>query len=274
MFLLAFSFNTQGKDSISWAVGHLPPKLILEEPDKLGGQGGIQLQLLQDKLKDEYQHRNVDMNWLRFENEQKSQNKVCSSFMVKNAERLKYSVFSLPWGIELSLKIIMRSNTFDAMGRPALVSMSELLQNDSLAGVLVEGRTYYSLEEIISAHTKTNITRLPTNANKLLAMLNAGRFDYFVEYPHVAMYMQEQSGDEVSAIAPVTIKEGFEYIFSRIACPNNQWGKQVIERVNEIIRQERAKPNFLALLQMIHPRDEERQKVAEIYHRDFMTAEQ
>lgn len=273
LFSLTCSSILYAKDSITWGVGHLPPRVTIDGPNQLGGQGGIQQHLLQNKLKNFYHHQHIDMNWVHFEKEQKAGNKVCSSFIVKNAERVKHSVFSLPWGIELPLKVIMRSSTFNRMKQPKSISMREFLLDDNVSGVLVEGRTYPSLEQLIDSYPKTNITRLPINANKLLAMLNAGRFDYFIEYPHVALYMQQVSGQNINAITPVPIDEGFGYVYSRIACPKNARGQQVIARVNAVIRQERSKLSFLESLQMVHPREEEKQKVADIYYRDFLVSE-
>lgn len=74
----------------------------------------------------------------------------------------------------------------------------------------------------------------------LVKMMLAERIDYIVEYPWVAGYYQSELGGKKDDLISMQIEElkDNQYIWAGAACPKNEWGKKIINRINEILRKE------------------------------------
>ena len=82
VLIALFTFPIVAKDSITWGLGHQPPRVTYDGYIKLGGQGGKQ-QILSEGLSPHYDANYSPMKWARFENEVLMGNNVCSSFLIK-----------------------------------------------------------------------------------------------------------------------------------------------------------------------------------------------
>lgn len=271
---LCFSslLTAQTKDTILWGVGNQPPRLSVDAKGRLGGQGGIQQMMLEEGLKDDYEHKHVHMNWARFEAELEKGSKVCSSFVFKTKKREEYGVFSIPWHIDLAHQIIMRRETYEQLNRPAKISLTDMITTPNLVGSVELGRSYSNLDNIIvGPNSDTNLMIVPISQGRLLSMLNVARVDYIIEYPYVASYSQKKLGFPVDDIVSVPIEEIKDFAFTRIGCANTPWGKEVVRKVNQFIKKVRTEPSFLKVLKMIHHEQEDLDLVEKVYHEDFLT---
>lgn len=272
IFVLFFwpTNDIQAKESILWTVGNHPPRVMVDGPGSLTGQGGIQHHILETGLK-AYIHEHVTMDWFQFETAIKENRNICSSFVFKTSLREKLAHYSLPWHIDLPHRIIMRMDNFKKLGMPRKISLVQLIHDHKLFGAIEKARSFSTLDEIINnASQAHNLEIVAARPTQLMAMLNAGRIDFTVEYPHLAAYMQGMAGHDINNIAFIEIEEAFEYAYTYVACTKNAWGQKVVKEVNDVIRQERSKPSYLKILKMIHPKQKERDKVEEIYYRDFL----
>jgi uncharacterized protein (TIGR02285 family) len=275
IFLLASIIsNAYAKDKITWGVGHQPPRVTFDGVDKLGGQGGIQQKLLSNGLSEYYQADYVAMNWARFITELKEERNVCSSFLFKTPEREKYMHFSLPWHIDLPHRIMMTKKTWIAKGKPETLSLRDLSQDHELKGVIAQERSYGTLDTIINSPDKpSNLTPIATRPTQSLSMLEKSRIDYTIEYPYFVNRIEEVIGIHTDDIVMVNIEESADYYFNYVSCPKTQWGRKVIERVNNLIQELRIKPSYLDVLKMIHTNDKDKALVERIYHQYFVSAE-
>lgn len=271
--LISLISPAYAKDKITWGVSHQPPRITFDGINTLGGQGGIQQNLLSKGLSEHYQAEYVEMNWARFATELKEQRNVCTSFLIKTAEREKYMQFSIPWHIDLPHRIMMTKAAWIAKGRPQTLSFREISQDSTLKGVIEKERSYGALDAIINdpKHV-SNLTILATIPVRGLSMLEKSRIDYTIEYPYFVDRLEKIVNVKENDIVMVNIEESADYYFTYVGCPKTEWGKQVIEHVNQIIKELRYTPSYLDILKMIHTNDQDKDLVERIYHRDFVSA--
>lgn len=195
--------------------------------------------------------------------------------MFKTDYREQFGVFSLPWHIDLAHQIIFRKSTYEQLGKPESISLIALIGNRELSGGVELGRSYSNLDTIlVSPKDATNIMTIPTLPGRILSMLNAKRIDYIIEYPYVASHSQKELGLDAEAIVSVPIEEINDFAFTRVGCPNTDWGKEVIAKTNLFIRSIRGKKSYLEVLKMIHVEQEDRELVERVYHEHFVNAEE
>jgi len=82
-------------------------------------------------------------------------------------------------------------------------------------------------------------------------MVLAGRLDYLIQLPLLALYQARVMGHANELIA-LPIKEDGEMQFNRVMCPKNEWGRNVIEQINTVLSRERSKPYYRAIVEKWH----------------------
>ncbi len=273
--LLMFCCNALAEkgNTIIWAVGNFPPRLVVDEYGGLGGQAGIQLGILETGMSG-YQHQYQVMTYQGFAQSLREQAPVCSSLLFKTPEREQLAWFSKALNISLQPQLVIRTRSYKQLGSPEKVSLAELIQNDDFIGGFEQHRSYAKFDEILQPRKKqANIVYLDVSSEKLMAMLNAGTVDYTIEYAYRARYLQQLSNFDASRFSFVDIEEGFGYAFSYVSCPKNDWGKAVVEAANKVIEVERKKPGYLQLIQMIYTDEKRKQLLADIYYKHFLTSD-
>ena len=270
---LGVAATPTNKDTIDWGVGHQPPRVILDADLSVHGQGGIQQNILEQELADHYQANHVVMNWARMQDEMRNGRHVCASFIMKNADRIEYIEYSLPWHIDLPHRVVMQKHTWDSLGSPDILSLNALAQHQALTGVVGIGRSYGHLDPVLyQLGEHSNLLRVSTGPINGLTMLARGRMDYGIEHPYFVEYFAEQHELPVDSLKMIPIEEAGSHNYTYVGCPKNAWGKQVISRVNEVIKRVRTRDSYLKLLQDIYSREQDKQAIESIYRNDFMSA--
>jgi uncharacterized protein (TIGR02285 family) len=268
---LSFStlvFSNEGK-LITWAVGHNPPRIMIDDKGLLQGQGGIQQHILQAGLS-HYSHAHEVSSFKRFTEDAEKGRHICSSFLFKTAEREKVMTFSIPWHIDLPPRIIMRKDIHEQIGAPKTLSLRTLLEAKEISGAVQKSRSFSTLDEVIEAIPDNNLEQLEIPIPRFMDMLNAGRIDFTIAYSHLVNFIEKNNGLPEEKLVHVPIEEGFEYAFTYVGCPKNAWGQQVIEAINPVIEAERQKSSYLNLLKMLHSNKVNRDIIDKIYYRDFI----
>lgn len=96
----------------------------------------------------------------------------------------------------------------------------------------------------------------------------ANRIDYRIEYSYVASCFEEilnKKGETVS----LTIEESNPYHLAYVACPRNDWGRKMTERINEIIRKARLADEYRKIMEMWQDEDGEK-RIRKAYDEIFM----
>ncbi len=236
IFFFFLPVNGAAKEKITWLIAHWPPYMELDKSRQtiVGGESGLQLKMLQNSLKD-YEHMNREMPWNRFYFLVKKGETVCNSMAAKNTKREAFAQFSVPISISLPNQIVMRKETIAQLGFPKSLSLVELMQDPRFKGLLIKGRSYSrEIDTLLEAYEKeSNITRDIIDEQTSLKMLAKSRMDYILEFPFVITniiktYLPDLEG-EFGAV-PITGISPYEYIY--VVCPKNEWGKELIKKIN------------------------------------------
>jgi len=240
------------REQVAWLTAHWPPLMELDESRRhiTGGQRGVQLKMLQASLT-QYNHINEEMPWSRFWYIVKKGDKVCNCMAIKTREREAIAQFSIPISVALPSYIIMRKETFGQLGSPDALSLIDLMQDKRFSGILIKKRSYSNgIDEILQKQeTGSNITRSFIDVETSIKMLARNRMDYILEYPFVITRTVDRSlPDLKDMFVHVPIREIAPFYFIYVACPKNEWGREMIRNINDALKKLRPTEPFRAAL--------------------------
>jgi uncharacterized protein (TIGR02285 family) len=215
----------------------------------------------------QYQHNTQQMNWSRVWQSMEKGQPICNVLALKTAQREKIAIFSLPHSITLSNRIIMREETFKALGEPTVLSLAELMQKVQLKGSIESSRSYTSdLDAIINrGMTDSNLTRLTLNPVRMMKMLLVGRFDYLIEYPYTAHYLKTKNAQLPANIKSVEIIEIEPFSVAYLACPKTLWGLERIADFDKTVKKLRETDQYKEIVEMWYVTEQEKQAVRKGY---------
>lgn len=261
-YLLIAASVTHAKEQMNWSVINWPPLMILQGENTGEGRYDLFLDLLQQQMP-QYQHSKIEMNWNRVWTDIKAGKKVCNIMSLKNNKRTQFALFSNPSSVTLSNRIILKASTYELLGKPASLSISELANHSKLSGAIESSRSYtQALDKLIderSEHSK--LKHYVTNSVQLMKMLTVGRFDYLIEYPFIASYLLKGMDKPNTKIISVPIQEIAPYSVSYLACPKTPWGEERIRVYNEVLDKLAVTDEYLQVMQTWYATDEERSAV-------------
>ncbi len=177
----------------------------------------------------QYQHHILIVNPARRAAEFKSKKKVCSIGLFKNTEREDYMYFGLPDILTFPLRLYMRRETFEKLGRPNLVSLRSLLENKHGVLAITKERSYgRPLNNILKRFEGADNIRLRSTSDQqsgAFAMLAAVRIDFIIEYPESV-----NTTEFMHNIVPVPLEEIPIMSFGHVACAKTVWGRKPSRR--------------------------------------------
>ena len=234
------------QDSITWGKYNAPPYQILEGEFAGTGIWDLTRKLLQEKLTT-YDHQEVQAPFPRIVNEIKEGHHWCYNGPIKTAERENYAYLSLPTSVFMPLNVIVRKD--NKIGLRGAQSLETLLTNHNLTTSVMRDRSYSPVvDKLLKTWPPKNDYAEQTDA---MNMLLAGRLDYLIQLPLLALYQARVMGHANELIA-LPIKEDGEMQFNRVMCPKNEWGRNVIEQINTVLSRERSKPYYRAIVEKWH----------------------
>jgi len=245
--ILFLPFNGFAKDKITWLIAHWPPFMELDKSrgNIVGGENGLQLKMLQNSLKD-YEHIHREMPWNRFYFFVKKGKRICNALAAKNAEREAFVHFSTPISVSLSNQIVMRKETIAQLGVPESLSLIELMQDQRFKGILIKGRSYsHDIDELLKKYEKgSNITRVVIDEQTYLKMLVKKRMDYILEFPStLENTIKKYLPDFKNKLEAISIRGISPYEYTYVACPKNEWGKNLIKKIdNSLEKLQKTEP--------------------------------
>ncbi|MCX4026458.1 TIGR02285 family protein [Endozoicomonas sp. SM1973] len=236
LFIWSNSYATE-KETITWFAAHWPPLMMLRGDDKGSGRVDMRLQLYQSKLS-QYNHKILEMSWGRFWHDIKAGKKICSPMHLKKPDRLKIAYFSTPVDVAVSHRIIMKKTNAALLNSPASYSIIKLITDRRFKGIVESQRSYTKeLDEIFTGHEKnSNFQKITIAADSLFKMLDHNRINYIIEYPFIASYHGKQYFKNINDYASIQIDEITPYFLVYTVCPRNDWGKQVISDINNMLK--------------------------------------
>ncbi|WP_413582298.1 hypothetical protein [Bdellovibrio sp. HCB288] len=99
------------------------------------------------------------------------------------------------------------------------------------------GRLYgEGIDEVLIKNNYKKNPKIKVVDNSLLAhqMLHTGRIQYTLGYPFEAFYYNKLLKSPGS-VEYLPLKDNGDFVYVVVACPKNEWGKNVIESVNLVL---------------------------------------
>jgi len=256
----------ENKSEITWHTINWPPFMSIENGNTSGEYAKL-LNFVESELP-QYTHKREVMTWSRIFKLIKAGKQSCTIFAFKNAEREKFTEFTIPFSIYASNHVIMKESKAKSLGFDATkpISLDELIQNKSVKSILDKSRSYSStLDDIIAEKASvSNFTKRAFTAKRLLQMLDANRIDYMLEYPSIIKYLKKNINLKDKLIA-IPIKEIAPFTWGYVACPKTQWGKELVDSLNIIISKNRPKKEYREMIEMMTTNEIELKSMRKIY---------
>lgn len=251
-FSTRIASDVKAEETITWLKPNFPPIFITEGSQKGTGYFDRLEELIIANLPD-YNYQVIIANAKRIMKELKEQKKAGCAALIKTPEREKFIDFSSPALMVLPNGVIILKSQ-EAKFKPFLnesgeIDLDRLLGTSELTLGISTGRRYSgSIDEILKKHSerKNIYTRFGNDLTEgLISMMIANRIDFILGYPTEVFYFMDM----------MKIKKDIKYIpvigmekfsFGHIGFPKNQWGKEIISKINVILEKHRSTPAFLS----------------------------
>lgn len=243
--------NQQNQKIITWYRADFPPISIPRGSHANEGFFDKIMSFLIERLP-EYEHQFQIANFKRIMLELENNNNVCCPSLYKTKDRERFVSFSAPAMIVLPNGIITskkNSSKFaphlDANGS---ISLYSLLRDTKITLGISNGRTYSGgIDQIVQQFDGKNNLLVRSGDDVfqgLMNMMYMGRIDCLLGYPAEAGYfVREHNKDNDFNYYPIK-ESSVTYTVGHIGCPNNEWGRSVISRIDKIVKQHRNKEFF------------------------------
>lgn len=233
-------------NTITWLHPIYPPVFMPKGPDKGTGILEQALPMLQQALP-EYRHEVMETNMKRLLKTIEAGRFVCSNLLLKTPEREKFIAFSKPYILTHAYRIIVRAEDWQKFGRmtnqEGALSLAQLLETEGLRLGYSEGRSYSPpVNAVLKKQATKQNSYKSTNSDLLEALLKMTarkRVDYTIGYPFEVTYLARQMNLK-QAFVSYAIAESADTYVAHVGCPNNAWGRKVIEAVNPVLERLRT----------------------------------
>lgn len=241
-FLLSFflfgATALSAKEKIIWPYVCFKPVYMCNDSTLVDGSGFNIYNLLWQEM-DDSEHVLLNMPIKRIIENGKQGREQLFYGLYKTKEREEYFHFSLPCRISTPTYLVIRKSDLSSFGNGRPVSLRQLLDNESLSFLYLESISFgKGIDEILEEYKNKPhvLTEYNTSSpiNKTLKLLLNDRVDYMLSMdgtPHEAKQMGVSD-----QIVYLPIQEQNHYDIGYVVAPKNDWGKNKIEQVNEILR--------------------------------------
>ncbi|MBE0365275.1 hypothetical protein PULV_a2042 [Pseudoalteromonas ulvae UL12] len=248
LFLFACSAN--GQERIIWQLNHAPPSTIVHGQYKQQGFIDLILEQIIRKMP-EYQH-SIEVSSLAGSTfEIRSQKTVCLPALFSSPEREKFMLFSQASIVHPSNRLVFLNKNSKGIAGQQL-DLAHLLARKDLYLGLDKSRSYGAVADAALADVEpiSHVYRRASESpNGLIEMVALGRLDYTIAYPfQVQYYLQSNQLVGKSPLTMAQIYGQAAYSMGQVACPKNEWGKQVITRVNQVLNQLKPTQEYKAAM--------------------------
>jgi len=218
-----------------------PPFYILEGPDKGKGIYDEIIAMISQHIP-EYDHVTMRMNTSRVRAQWRLGEKVCHPSVLVGETFNEQSVLN---SILLPHRIIIHRDKEKLFSKGEVV-IDQLLANTQLRGGVTLGRYTPLLNNIVEQHKERRHLYKHPNYQRLIKMLLLKGLDYIIEYPPIITYTAQQMGlDNPTNSLGIQETKDSAYISVAVGCTKNAWGRAMIDKIDQALKQESQDPDFL-----------------------------
>lgn len=246
VFICFFCNTACAKDKIIWPYVCFKPLYICQGDQLTDGAGFHVIELMKRGLS-QYDHELLQMPIKRILESAKNGEKILFYGLYKTPERANFLEYSLPCRISTPKYIVIRKDNLQLFGGVQKVSIEKLFKDQSKTFLYLKSISFGNgIDDLLEKYkdgsnflTEYDTTNMSVKSLKLL--LNK-RVDYMLSLDGTG-YDARQSGlDEKIVYLP--IEEQNHYDVGYIVAPKNSWGKEVIEKVDAVLKKEIPKKSF------------------------------
>ena len=186
-----------------------------------------------------------DTHFARYTAQATAGDKICLANLLKQPEREKIMHYSIAMGLGLPQRLIMKQEIAQSLGIIGTTELSliELFKNPNLKANFEKGRAYQNLDPIIQEGSSKykNVGINVILSDRSFRMMQLDRISYIVEYPYQANLMAKKLSLQIITFK---IKEHVPFIEAFVTCAKTDFGLQVINKVSQFIRANKATPEY------------------------------
>ncbi|MBW1870384.1 MAG: hypothetical protein JRI73_14355 [Deltaproteobacteria bacterium] len=232
--------SADAREKVIWPYICFYPIYICDN-DKLVGGAGLEIYHLIWENMPEYKHESVLLPVKRFLKDMKEGKHYLFWGLYRTPEREKYLYFSIPCRISTPTMVVIRKDDLERFGGGKAVSLKALLDDKALRFLIFDSISFGSgVDELLKKYEKAENVYTEYRTDQMnqhaLDLLLKKRIDYFLKLNgtrHIAIEMG--IADEIVFIP---IEEQTHYKVGHIVAPKNEWGKQMIKKVNQVLRKQ------------------------------------
>lgn len=240
LLLLLSSFSHAEVKQITWLKFDFPPYYFVQGEDKGRGRDKRLVELLGAEFQQtKTAWREVPTSSV-IELLSNPTKQFCAFSLYKTPERQLSMLFSQhPSTINIAPVVAMRQTEKNHIfASTADISMHQLLDSESMTLGVSSGRSFGNeLDKVInrSSNNFHIFRRSGVDAlTNLLDMLYLKRLDMVIGYPDELGYLIQRGGYK-QPLLMLRLVESPEHSLGYIGCNKNEWGKQAIEQLNQIL---------------------------------------
>jgi uncharacterized protein (TIGR02285 family) len=260
--------SARAADRLNWGWFNAAPYMIAAGPDRDQGIFDQIRSLLQEEVPD-YEHKDVQAPFPRIFQEIRNGNHWCFVGGVQTPERAQFAYFSAPVAVFLPFKVVVRKDRLAEFSSDGSISLAALQAHAGMRTSYLRGRTFTPQIDALLAQQPA--LQYHSEFNEALQMLLARRLDYLVELPIITTYSAHQLGRDGELVS-LDIRESADVTYSRVMCPKNDWGKQVVQRVDAVLRTQRAGARYRTIVERWSDEDSVR-AIRAVYPTHFLRTE-
>lgn len=252
LLILLCPVSSIAEDSVTWMEAKVPPIYIHEGENKGQGYEDVITDIIMENL-DGYESHEIIASVARMYEELRRGEKVCNVAFFKTPEREEFMYFSsLPTTFTLPNMIITKKSKAELFGGTKTVKLEDILKDGKLTLAADKARSYGKNIDAVLQRYKGQKNLLihagEAVSEGLLKMLLADRLDGVLGLPEEAMFLAEElnAENELITIALDENKGNYDAWVAYVACSKTEWGKQILEKIDHILSEQRATERYRA----------------------------
>ena len=172
---------------------------------------------------------------------------------IATPEREKFIYYSIPIDFDPPLGVTIKRSKAELFKNTKIISLEKLLENKQLRIGIQSGRSYGKiLDPLLEKHKGQKHIYIREGKGlyeSLLKMLMADRIDYILGYPVETIYVGKMLGVD-DQVMNIPLQEHLNtYSYGYIACSKTEWGREIIEKINRILRKERPTEHYRSIME-------------------------
>lgn len=244
--VLFFSCSADAKEKIVWPYICFKPVYVCDGDKLIGGSGYHILNLVWKKLP-QFEHEVMQMPIKRILESAKSGEKQLFYGLFKTPDREKYLEYSVPCRIATPTYLVVRKSDYSAFGGGQEVSLKDVLENKDINFLYLKSFSFgEGIDEVLEGYKDNDniITEYDTSdlIGKSLKLLIAKRVDAMLSVDGT-LYDAREMG-VVDDISYVSLAGQDKYGVGYITAPKNDWGKDLIDQINQILQDSVSEESF------------------------------